>query len=69
MEHKYYNLQPTLMLKNTVFVNENAYAGNYKPGILMDIFIYDNLPEDKKKAELIIKKMSTVQNLIYCKKR
>ena len=56
LEHKYYNLQPTLMLKNTVFVNENAYAGNYKPGILMDIFIYDNLPEDKKKAELIIKK-------------
>ena len=56
LEHKYYNLQPTLVLKNTVFVNENAHAGNYKPGILMDIFIYDNLPEDKKKAELIIKK-------------
>ena len=46
LEHKYYNLQPTLVLKNTVFVNENAHAGNYKPGILMDIFIYDNLPED-----------------------
>ena len=54
--HKYYNLQPTLMMKNTLFVNENAYAGNYKPGILMDLFIYDNLPEEKDKADLIIKK-------------
>ena len=54
--HKYYNLQPTLMFKDTVFVNENAYAGKYRPGILMDIFIYDNLPEDEKKAVRIIKK-------------
>lgn len=54
--HKYYNLQPTLMLKDTVFVNENAYAGKYRPGILMDIFIYDNLPEDEKKVAWIIKK-------------
>ena len=54
--HKYYNLQPTLMLRNTVFVNENAAAGGYKPGILMDLFIYDSIPEDKKKAEWIIKK-------------
>ena len=54
--HKYYNLQPTLMLKNTVFVNENAYAGGYRPGILMDLFIYDNIPEDKQEADLIIKK-------------
>lgn len=64
MGHKYYNLQPTLMLKNTVFVNENAYAGNYKPGILMDIFIYDNLPEDKKKAELIIKNVNGTKSYI-----
>ena len=26
--HKYYNLQPTLMRRGTVFVNENAYAGS-----------------------------------------
>lgn len=52
------------MLKNTVFVNENAYAGNYKPGILMDIFIYDNLPEDKKKAELIIKNVNGTKSYI-----
>lgn len=54
--HKYYNLQPTLMLRNTLFVNEYAEAGGYRPGILMDLFIYDSIPEDKKKADMIIKK-------------
>lgn len=54
--HKYYNLQPTLMLRNTVFVNENAAAGGYRPGILMDLFIYDNIPEDEKQAAVIIQK-------------
>ena len=34
------NLQPTLMIKKyNVFINENAYAGGYRPGILMDLFI------------------------------
>ena len=54
--HKYYNLQPTLMIKNTVFINENAYAGGYRPGILMDLFIYDSIPEKGKEADKIIKK-------------
>ena len=54
--HKYYNLQPTLMLKNTVFVNENAWAAGYRPGILMDLFIYDNIPENEKEAKKIIDK-------------
>lgn len=54
--HKYYNLQPTLMIRDTVFVNENAAAGGYKPGILMDLFIYDNIPEDRKKALAVIRK-------------
>lgn len=58
---KYYNLQPTLMMKNTIFVNENAHAGGYRPGILMDLFIYDNIPEEKEKADYIIKKCR------YCK--
>lgn len=55
-KHRYYNLQPTLMLRDTVFINENAAAGGYRPGILMDLFIYDNIPEDKRKADIIIKK-------------
>lgn len=54
--HKYYNLQPTLMVRDTVFVNENAAAGGYRPGILMDLFIYDSIPEDEKEAALVIKK-------------
>lgn len=53
---RYYNLQPTLMLRNTVFINENAAAGGYRPGILMDLFIYDQIPEDRKEADRIIKK-------------
>ena len=53
---KYYNLQPTLMIKNTVFINENAYAGGYRPGILMDLFIYDSIPEKGEEADKIIKK-------------
>lgn len=56
MEKKYYNLQPILMAKNTVFVNENAAAGGYKPGIFMDLFIYDNIPEAEKEAKRVIKK-------------
>lgn len=56
MDKKYYNLQPSLMFKNTVFVNDIAAAGGYKPGILMDLFIYDNIPEDEKEAAPIIKK-------------
>lgn len=55
-QHKYYNLQPTLMRKGTVFVNENAYAGGYRPGILMDLFIYDNIPENSEEAKIVIKK-------------
>ena len=54
--HKYYNLQPTLMRRGTVFVNENAYAGQYRPGILMDLFIYDNIPEAGSESDKIIKK-------------
>lgn len=62
-EKKYYNLQPTLSLKNTVFVNESAAAAGYRPGILMDIFIYDNIPEDSKEAARIIKKCRTYKIL------
>ncbi|MDD6401237.1 MAG: LicD family protein [Lachnospiraceae bacterium] len=56
MKKKYYNLQPIMVRKNTVFVNENAAAGGYRPGIFMDIFIYDHIPENKEEADKIIKK-------------
>lgn len=53
---KYYNLQPELMIRNTVFINDIAFAGGYRPGILMDLFVYDNIPENSKAAAAIIKK-------------
>ncbi len=55
-EKKYYNFQPTLSLKGTVFVNRCAGAAGYKPGILMDIFPYDKITEDREKALKVIKK-------------
>lgn len=72
-EKKYYNFQPTLSLKNTLFVNRCAWAAGYKPGILMDIFIYDKIPEDRPKAEKLIKKcryltiLYNVRNVNYFK--
>ncbi len=71
--NKYYNLQPTLVLKNTLFVNRCAWAAGYKPGILMDIFPYDRISEDRKKALKIIKKckymevLYNVRNVNYFK--
>ena len=49
--HKYYNLTPNLVLKNTAFVTDSAWAGDYRPGFFLDIFIYDNIPEDASEAK------------------
>ncbi len=62
-KEKYYNLQPTLVLKGTVFVNESAAAAGFKPGILMDIFVYDNIPDNPEEAKKIIKKCRTYKIL------
>ena len=43
---KYYNLKPHLVLKNTVFVTNEAWSSGYRPGFFLDLFIYDNIPED-----------------------
>lgn len=50
-DHKYYNLTPNLVLKNTAFVTDSAWAGDYRPGFFLDIFIYDNIPEDASEAK------------------
>ena len=50
-EHKYYNLTPNLVLKNTTFVTDSAWAGDYAPGFFLDIFIFDNIPEDAPEAK------------------
>lgn len=56
LEKKYYNLQPAMVRLGTKFVTENAWAGNYEPGIFLDLFIYDNIPDDEAEAAKIIKK-------------
>lgn len=53
---KYYNLQPIMSRKGTTFVTDEAWAGGYRPGIFLDIFIYENIPDDEVEANVIIKK-------------
>lgn len=48
--HRYYNLKPHMVLKDTVFVTDEAWASGYRPGFFLDLFIYENIPEDE--AEL-----------------
>ena len=43
---KYYNLQPAMMRLGTKFVTEQAYVSGYEPGIFLDLFIYDCIPEE-----------------------
>ena len=53
-KHRYYNLIPELMLRDTVCVNEIAEAGGYRPGIMIDLFIYDHIPDDPREAKKVI---------------
>lgn len=46
-DRNYYNLKPHLVLKDTTFVTNEAWSAGYKPGFFLDLFIYDNIPEDK----------------------
>lgn len=56
MPNKYYNLQPAMERIGTKFINDGAWASKLQPGIFLDLFIYDNIPEDEKEAAIIIKK-------------
>lgn len=60
---KYYNLQPAMVRLGTRFITENAWAGKYEPGIFLDLFIYENIPDDKEEAAIIIKKCRTYKIL------
>ena len=44
---KYYNLQPAMMRIGTQFVTEQAFVSGYRPGIFLDLFIYDSIPEEE----------------------
>ncbi len=63
MPNKYYNLQPAMERLGTKFVTENAWASKMEPGIFLDLFIYDNIPDDKEEAAKIIKKCRTYKIL------
>ena len=64
MEKKYYNLQPAMVRKGTKFVTETAWAAGQEPGLFIDIFIYENIPDDEKEAEKIIKK-TYIYKMLY----
>lgn len=55
-KNRYYNLIPELMLRGTLSVCEVAHAGGYRPGIMLDLFIFDNVPDNAKEAKRIIDK-------------
>lgn len=55
-QKKFYNLQPAMNMLGTKFINETAWAGGFEPGFFMDIFIYENIPEDEAEAEKIVRK-------------
>ena len=63
MPNKYYNLQPAMERLGTKFVTDGAWASNLEPGIFLDLFIYDNIPEDEKEANKIIKKCKLYKTL------
>lgn len=46
LNRHFYNLRTSLVRKGTVFVEDVAWAGGYRPGLSLDLFIYDNVPED-----------------------
>lgn len=50
-EHGYYNLKPHMVLKDTVFVTNEAWSASYRPGFFLDLFIYDNIPVDGKELK------------------
>lgn len=64
MEHKYYNLQPAMVKKGTKLVTETAWAAGLKTGIFLDIFIYENIPDDMDEAMKIIRK-TNFYKLLY----
>lgn len=53
---KYYNLQPALVRLGTKFVTEQAYVSGYEPGIFLDLFVYENIPDDPQERETVLRR-------------
>lgn len=63
LEKKYYNLQPAMVRIGTKFVTEQAYVSGYEPGIFLDLFIYESVPEDEKERKKIYSRCRKLQML------
>ena len=61
-DDKYYNFVPILSLNHTKWVVPLA-KDVFEPGILIDIFIYENIPDDPKEAQDFINKTYFYRNL------
>ena len=53
LEKKYYNLQPAMVRLGTRFITEQAYASGYAPGIFLDLFVYESVPEDETERKAV----------------
>ena len=60
---KYYNLQPAMNKIGTKFITDGAWASKFEPGIFLDLFIFENIPEDEKEAAYIIEKCRRYKTL------
>ena len=58
----YYNLIPNLSLKGPRFVIDLA-KDRFEIGIFMDIFVFENIPDDPVKAEKLIRKTQRLHDL------
>ncbi|MBE6001226.1 MAG: LicD family protein [Sarcina sp.] len=58
----YYNLIPNLSLKGTRFIIDLA-KDRFEIGIFMDIFVFENIPDDPEEAEKLIRKTQRLHDL------
>ncbi len=61
---KFYNMQPAMNLIGTRFVNETAWAAGFEPGFFLDIFVYENVPEDDAELEKVAK-LCRLYSILY----
>lgn len=61
---KQHNLLPAFVRKDTLFVTEQSLLSGYKPGLYMDVFVYDNLPMDPTAAGIQVK-ICKILNVLY----